>query len=109
MTRLRDSKDAEPLLLTPGPVQLPRAVLEAGAAQLTHHNAPEFQILYKRLLLGAVQPDMLLRGVQTLARALASCGMDRALTERGVEACGAILARAGRERRQPSAIGECHS
>jgi aspartate aminotransferase-like enzyme len=40
----------ETLLLTPGPVQVPRAVLEAGAAPMTHHNAPEFQALLKPLL-----------------------------------------------------------
>ena len=40
----------ETLLLTPGPVQVPRAVLEAGAASITHHNAPEFQAVFKPLL-----------------------------------------------------------
>ena len=38
------------LLLTPGPVQVPREVLEAGAAPMTHHNAPEFQAVFKPLL-----------------------------------------------------------
>ena len=38
------------LLLTPGPVQVPRAVLDAGAAPMTHHNAPEFQALFKQLM-----------------------------------------------------------
>ena len=42
----------EPLLLTPGPVQVPREVLEAGAAPMTHHNAPEFQAMFKLLLQG---------------------------------------------------------
>ena len=42
----------EPLLLTPGPVQVPREVLEAGAAPMTHHNAPEFQAVFKPLLQG---------------------------------------------------------
>ena len=41
---------ATPLLLTPGPVQVPRAVLEAGAAPMTHHNAAEFQAFFKPLL-----------------------------------------------------------
>ena len=40
----------EYLLLTPGPVQVPREVLEAGAAPMTHHNAPEFQAVFKTLL-----------------------------------------------------------
>ena len=40
----------ELLLLTPGPVQVPREVLEAGAAPMTHHNAPEFQAVFKPLL-----------------------------------------------------------
>ena len=40
----------ELLLLTPGPVQVPREVLEAGAAPMTHHNAPEFQAIFKPLL-----------------------------------------------------------
>ncbi len=40
----------EPLLLTPGPVQVLREVLEAGAAPMTHHNAPEFQAIFKPLL-----------------------------------------------------------
>lgn len=42
----------EPLLLTPGPVQVPREVLQAGAAPMTHHNAPEFQAVFKPLLHG---------------------------------------------------------
>ena len=42
----------ELLLLTPGPVQVPRAVLEAGAAPMSHHNAPEFQAVFKPLLAG---------------------------------------------------------
>ena len=41
---------AVPLLLKPGPVQVPREVLEAGAAPMTHHNAVEFQALLKQLL-----------------------------------------------------------
>jgi aspartate aminotransferase-like enzyme len=40
----------ELLLLTPGPVQVPREVLEAGAAPMTHHNAPEFQAVFQPLL-----------------------------------------------------------
>ena len=40
----------ELLLLTPGPVQVPREVLEAGAAPMTHHNAPEFQAVFRPLL-----------------------------------------------------------
>ena len=39
----------ELLLLTPGPVQVPREVLEAGAAPMTHHNAPEFQAVFQPL------------------------------------------------------------
>lgn len=39
-----------PLLLTPGPVQVPPAVLQAGAAPMTHHNAPEFQVLFRQVL-----------------------------------------------------------
>lgn len=42
----------EYLLLTPGPVQVPREVLEAGAAPMTHHNAPEFQAVFKTMLEG---------------------------------------------------------
>jgi aspartate aminotransferase-like enzyme len=42
----------ELLLLTPGPVQVPREVLEAGAAPMSHHNAPEFQAVFKPLLAG---------------------------------------------------------
>lgn len=42
----------EPLLLTPGPVQVTREVLEAGAAPMSHHNAPEFQAVFKPLLAG---------------------------------------------------------
>lgn len=38
------------LLLTPGPVQVPPEVLEAGAAPMTHHNAPGFQAVFKPLL-----------------------------------------------------------
>lgn len=41
---------ATPLLLKPGPVQVPREVLEAGAAPMTHHSAPEFQAVFKPLL-----------------------------------------------------------
>lgn len=43
---------AVPLLLTPGPVQVPREVLQAGAAPMTHHNAPPFQELLQQLLRG---------------------------------------------------------
>ena len=39
-----------PLLLKPGPVQVPREVLEAGAAPMTHHTAPAFQAVFKPLL-----------------------------------------------------------
>jgi aspartate aminotransferase-like enzyme len=39
-----------PLLLKPGPVQVPREVLEAGAARMTHHTAPDFQAMFKSLL-----------------------------------------------------------
>lgn len=39
-----------PLLLKPGPVAVPREVLEAGAAPMLHHNAPEFQVLFKQLM-----------------------------------------------------------
>ena len=41
-----------PLLLKPGPVQVPREVLEAGAAPMTHHTAPAFQAVFKPLLQG---------------------------------------------------------
>ena len=41
---------SELLLLTPGPVQVPREVLEAGAAPMAHHNAPDFQAVFKRLI-----------------------------------------------------------
>ena len=41
-----------PLLLTPGPVQVPREVLEAGAAPMTRHTAPAFQAVFKPLLEG---------------------------------------------------------
>ena len=40
------------LLLTPGPVQVPPAVLAAGAMPMAHHNAPEFQAVLKQLLAG---------------------------------------------------------
>ena len=43
---------ADLLLLTPGPVQVPRQILDAGAAPMTHHNAPEFQAAFKQLLHG---------------------------------------------------------
>ena len=39
-----------PLLLKPGPVHVPREVLEAGAAPMTHHTAPAFQAIFKPLL-----------------------------------------------------------
>lgn len=39
-----------PLLLKPGPVHVPKEVLEAGAAPITHHNAAEFQAVFKPLL-----------------------------------------------------------
>ena len=39
-----------PLLLKPGPVQVPREVLEAGAAPMTHHTAPAFQAVFKQLM-----------------------------------------------------------
>jgi len=42
----------EPLLLTPGPVQVPREVLEAGAAPMSHHSSPEFQATLKAMLQG---------------------------------------------------------
>jgi len=38
------------LLLRPGPVQVPQRILEAGATPPTHHSAPEFQVIFKRLL-----------------------------------------------------------
>ncbi len=38
------------LLLTPGPVQVPQEVLEAGAAPMSHHNASQFQAMFKSLL-----------------------------------------------------------
>jgi len=38
------------LLLRPGPVQVPQRILEAGSTPLTHHGAPEFQVIFKRLL-----------------------------------------------------------
>ena len=41
---------AVPLLLKPGPVHVPREVLEAGAAPMTHHTAPQFQAIFKPLL-----------------------------------------------------------
>ena len=41
---------AVPLLLKPGPVAVPREVLEAGAAPMTHHTAPSFQALFKPML-----------------------------------------------------------
>src|SRR3954471_18363412 len=40
----------ELLLLTPGPVQVPGEVLEAGATPMAHHNATEFQAVFKTLL-----------------------------------------------------------
>ncbi len=42
----------ELLLLTPGPVQVPREVLEAGATPMAHHNAAEFQTVFKAMLEG---------------------------------------------------------
>ncbi len=42
----------DPLLLTPGPVQVPREILDAGAAPMTHHNAAEFQAMFKRIVQG---------------------------------------------------------
>ena len=39
-----------PLLLKPGPVHVPREILEAGAAPMSHHNAPEFQAVLKPLI-----------------------------------------------------------
>ena len=42
----------DPLLLTPGPVQVPREVLDAGAAPMSHHSSPEFQATLKALLQG---------------------------------------------------------
>jgi aspartate aminotransferase-like enzyme len=42
--------------------------------------------------MGPVQPDMLLRGVKALARALAELGMDAKLALAGVDACARVLA-----------------
>lgn len=42
----------ELLLLTPGPVQVPVEVLAAGAHPMTHHNAPEMQVLIDEVLQG---------------------------------------------------------
>ncbi len=38
------------LLLTPGPVQVPPEVLEAGCAPMTHHNAPAMQAVFRQVL-----------------------------------------------------------
>ncbi len=38
------------LLLTPGPVHIPPEVVAAGSQPMTHHNAPQFQAIFKPLL-----------------------------------------------------------
>jgi len=43
--------------------------------------------------MGPVRPDMLLRGVTALARALGELGMEPRLAQAGVEACMRVLAR----------------
>jgi aspartate aminotransferase-like enzyme len=42
--------------------------------------------------MGPVRPDMLLRGVQALARALSELGMEAKVAQAGVEACAQVLA-----------------
>ncbi|MFN8224705.1 MAG: alanine--glyoxylate aminotransferase family protein [Gaiellales bacterium] len=39
----------EPFLLTPGPTQVPEAVLEALARPVIHHRSPEFKTLFARV------------------------------------------------------------
>jgi aspartate aminotransferase-like enzyme len=47
--------------------------------------------------MGPVQPEMLLRGVQALARALSELGMEARRAQAGVDACAAALAGEARE------------
>lgn len=46
------SVQREPFLLTPGPTQVPEAVLEALAAPVIHHRSPEFKTLFGRVRTG---------------------------------------------------------
>ena len=47
--------------------------------------------------MGPVSPEMLLRGVEALARALSALGMESRLAQSGVQACAAALSGEARQ------------
>jgi len=68
-----------PLLLKPGPVQVPPEVLKAGAAPMTHHNSAEFQAIFKPLF-GQLRPFFGNDGALMLQNSSGRGAMEASLT-----------------------------
>jgi alanine-glyoxylate transaminase/serine-glyoxylate transaminase/serine-pyruvate transaminase len=52
--------------------------------------------------MGACTPEMLMRGVRALARALGEAGMDAKLAQSGIDACADVLAGRDRVEKKPA-------